>query len=219
MLVGNFPLFARFPLRIRARAISRNSRLRRSFMLLKLNRVLSCCGMAETVSGQNVQSLSAAVRSAQVVVPCSDLQATMDFLVERLGFRIDVIFPADAPATAILSGHGLTLRLEGTNGGASPPDLRLLVDLSALPPGTARQLQLPNGMRVQLVEANPGIEVPEGKQEFVISRAGTADAWGMGRASMQYRDLIPTRLGGRFVASHIIIPEGGMPPVATRKES
>ena len=29
---------------------------------------------------------------------------------------------------------------------------------------------------------------------------------------MLYRDLIPTRLGGRYIASHITIPEGG--PVA-----
>ena len=29
---------------------------------------------------------------------------------------------------------------------------------------------------------------------------------------MRYRDLIPDRLGGRFIASHILIPEGG--PVA-----
>ena len=29
---------------------------------------------------------------------------------------------------------------------------------------------------------------------------------------MQYRDLIPTRLSGRFVASHICIPEGGSVP-------
>jgi mannose-6-phosphate isomerase-like protein (cupin superfamily) len=33
-----------------------------------------------------------------------------------------------------------------------------------------------------------------------------------GRAGMHYRDLIPSRLGGRFIASHIRIPEGG--PVA-----
>ena len=29
---------------------------------------------------------------------------------------------------------------------------------------------------------------------------------------MQYRDLIPSRLGGRFIASHIVIPDGGPVP-------
>jgi quercetin dioxygenase-like cupin family protein len=40
----------------------------------------------------------------------------------------------------------------------------------------------------------------------------TNDAWYVGRAGMQYRDLIPGRLGGRFIASHIRIPDGGETP-------
>jgi quercetin dioxygenase-like cupin family protein len=43
--------------------------------------------------------------------------------------------------------------------------------------------------------------------EFVLTRAG--DAPGQGRAGMLYRDLIPGRLGGRYIASHITIPQGG----------
>jgi mannose-6-phosphate isomerase-like protein (cupin superfamily) len=162
----------------------------------------------------HMEVLTPGIRSAQVVVPCSDLQATLDFFVERLGFRVDVIFPADAPSTAVISGHGLTLHLELANHNAHlpPPKLRLLCDLSALPAGAAREFKAPNGMEIELVAANPAIEVPEGKQEFVISRLeGTAD-WSAGRASMQYRDLIPSRLGGRFVASHILIPGGGPVP-------
>ena len=44
---------------------------------------------------------------------------------------------------------------------------------------------------------------------FVVTRAG---AWHTGRAGMQYRDLIPDRQGGRFVASHIRIVDGGPVP-------
>lgn len=45
---------------------------------------------------------------------------------------------------------------------------------------------------------------------FVISRLNAAnDTWYVGRAGMLYRDLIPGRLGGRFIASHIRIPDGG----------
>src|SRR5882672_7694106 len=48
---------------------------------------------------------------------------------------------------------------------------------------------------------------------LVISRLpcvnAANDAWYVGRAGMQYRDLIPGRLGGRFIASHIRIPGGG----------
>jgi quercetin dioxygenase-like cupin family protein len=50
-------------------------------------------------------------------------------------------------------------------------------------------------------------------REFVISRLNAAnDAWYVGRAGMEYRDLIPGRLGGRFIASHIRIPGGGETP-------
>jgi len=54
------------------------------------------------------------------------------------------------------------------------------------------------------VHGNPG--------EFVLRRAVDHDAWPEGRAGMQYRDLIPGRLGGRMIASHIRIPSGGPVP-------
>lgn len=150
-------------------------------------------------------------RSAQVVIPCSDLQATLDFFIEQLGFRIEAIFPADSPSTAVISGHGVTLRLETSDRDASVPSLRLLCDHSALT-DLPRELEAPNGMTIELVDAKPPIDVPEGTQEFVITRVGEDGAWGSGRAAMQYRDLISSRLGGRFVASHIRIPESGAVP-------
>jgi len=54
--------------------------------------------------------------------------------------------------------------------------------------------------------------VHEDLPEFVLRRAGDGDAWPEGRAGMQYRDLIPGRLGGRMIASHIRIPGGGPVP-------
>jgi len=41
----------------------------------------------------------------------------------------------------------------------------------------------------------------------VLTRA--SEDSGQGRAGMLYRDLIPGRLGGRYIASHITIPNGG----------
>lgn len=160
----------------------------------------------------NAESRARGIRSAQIVVPCADLQATLDFFIERLRFRLDVIFPADAPSTALISGHGVALRLELANDNAAPPKLRLLCDPAVLVPGTPCELQAPSGMKIEFVDANPAIAVPEGRQEFVINRLSGSGAWGTGRATMQYRDLIPSRLGGRFVASHIRIPEGGPVP-------
>jgi quercetin dioxygenase-like cupin family protein len=52
--------------------------------------------------------------------------------------------------------------------------------------------------------------LPAFEPEFILTRAGAAA--GQGRAGMLYRDLIPGRFGGRYIASHISIPEGG--PVA-----
>ena len=150
------------------------------------------------------------IRLAQVVLPCRDLNATLAFFTDRLGFKVNLIFPADSPSTAVVSGHGLTLRLEIADAVAAPITLRLLCDLSSLPAGTPHLLTAPDGTRVELVEARRAIEVPEGTQEFVLSRM--SDDWGTGRAGMQYRDLIPSRLGGRFIASHIRIPVGGPVP-------
>jgi quercetin dioxygenase-like cupin family protein len=150
------------------------------------------------------------IRLAQVVLPCRDLNATLAFFTGRLGFKVNLIFPADSPSTAVVSGHGLTLRLEVADIVAAPITLRLLCDLASLPAGTPHLLTAPDGTRVELVEARRAIEVPEGTREFVLSRM--SDDWGIGRAGMQYRDLIPSRLGGRFIASHIRIPQGGPVP-------
>ena len=102
-----------------------------------------------------------------------DLTEALDYFIHRLGFRVDMILPADAPHTAVLSGQGTTLRLESS--AALPAEL-----------------------------ADP--------QAFIISRLNEADAWHVGRAAMEYRDLIPGRRGGRFIASHIRIPTGGAVP-------
>jgi quercetin dioxygenase-like cupin family protein len=162
--------------------------------------------------------MSGHIRAAQVVLSCPDLDASLQFFTDKLGFKVDQVFPADAPHTVVVSGHGLTLRLEAKAGGKEdsetrgPLVLRLLCDMNALAPGTPRELVAPGGTRVEFVEAQPSIELPEAKQEFVLVRLGGEGNWGLGRAGMQYRDLIPGRLGGRFVASQIRIREGGPVP-------
>ena len=42
--------------------------------------------------------------------------------------------------------------------------------------------------------------------------ADESGEWHTGRAGMLYRDLLPGRLGGKFIASHIRIPTGGPVP-------
>ena len=105
---------------------------------------------------------------------CTDFSGSLD-LLRRLGMRLDVIYPADDPHTAILTHDGLSLRLTSSPGAPQVPD-----------------------------------RPPEFVPEFVVTHAGTVAA--EGRAGMRYRDLIPGRLGGRYIASHITIADGG--PVA-----
>ncbi|WP_293905209.1 hypothetical protein [Phenylobacterium sp.] len=143
---------------------------------------------------------------AEILLPCANLPAALDFFVGRLGFRIETIFPADEPTVASLSGHGLRLRL--APGGGDPGTIRL----ACAPLGEERRLVAPNGTRIELVDADPPVEVPPLRAEFILTRQADGPGAGEGRAGMLYRDLIPGRLGGRFIASHISIPEGG--PVA-----
>jgi uncharacterized protein YjlB len=145
---------------------------------------------------------------AEVQLPCSVLAPTLAFFVDRLGFRIEIIFPAEEPTTASLSGYGLRLRL--APGGGDPGLLRLPCE--SLPPDGERVLTAPNGTRIELVAEDPPLEVPPLAPVFVINRQADGPQAGEGRAGMIYRDLIPSRLGGRFIASHIALPEGG--PVA-----
>ena len=156
----------------------------------------------------NSQAKIQPVGPAEVQLPCADLTPAMDFFVGRLGFRVETIFPADDPQVASLSGHGLRLRL--APGSGDPGHIRLPV----ADPGPAgeRGLIAPNGTRIELVEADPPVEIPPLRAEFLVTRQADGPAAGQGRAGMLYRDLIPGRLGGRFIASHIAIPQGG--PVA-----
>ena len=141
---------------------------------------------------------------AEMRVPCTPLGPTLDFFVGELGFRVETIFPADEPHTASLSGHGLRLRLEP--GVGDPGVIRLPYD------GPAVALTAPNGTLIELVDRDPPVDVSPFRPELMITRREQGPAEGVGRAGMIYRDLIPGRLGGRYIASHIAIPEGG--PVA-----
>ena len=105
---------------------------------------------------------------------CADLNAEIA-REQALGFRIELIYPADDPHSAVMSRGGDRVRL------TTRPDA-----------------------------AEPSERLPPLDPQFLITRAG--DEGGAGRAGMLYRDLIPGRLGGRYIASHISIPGGG--PVA-----
>jgi quercetin dioxygenase-like cupin family protein len=152
---------------------------------------------------------------AQVVLRCLNLEDTIAFYTEQLDFRLDMIMPADAPKVAVIFGHGIQLRLQKSTSSPTehpPLHLRLTADTDLLRRHHTKTLIGPNAERIELVDPVGKSIIPASIQEFHISRASAADAWAVGRASMHYRDLLPSRFGGAYIASHIRIPLGGPVP-------
>lgn len=146
---------------------------------------------------------------AEVRLPTTDLRADLPFFGKVLGMRLDMIYPADNPAVAVYSGHGLRVRLEQDTG--EPPGLLRILTDAPFADG-ARRLTSPGGTRIEVEELNPPLVLPATEHAFVVRRLADGAPWVIGRAGMQYRDLVPSRLGGAMIASHIRIPDGGPVP-------
>lgn len=152
------------------------------------------------------------ITSAEVIAPTTDLAADLAFFTEHLGFRLDTIFPADDPAVAVLSGFGIRLRLD-RSATTAPPALRLTREAApANGDGGPRRLTAPGGAVIEIVEPARGVFIPSTAHAFVVRRLRDNTPWVIGRAGMRYRDLIPGRLGGSIIASHIRIPDAGPVP-------
>ena len=124
---------------------------------------------------------------------------------------MDMIYPADDPSVAVFSGHGLAIRLDaGLKGIAGVLNIRC-DDPAAFAEGQI-DLTSPGGTKVTVTELNPPLEMPQTAHSFVVRRLADQAPWVIGRAGMHYRDLIPDRLGGSIIASHIRIPDGGPVP-------
>ena len=148
---------------------------------------------------------------AEIRLPTEELREDIPFFTGTLGMRLDMIYPADDPRVAVFSGHGLRVRIE--HGASEPPGtIRILSDDPDGFAGGARELSAPNGTRVEISERNPPLVLPTTLHSFVVRRLADQAPWIIGRAGMHYRDLIPDRLGGSIIASHIRIPEGGPVP-------
>ena len=148
---------------------------------------------------------------AEVILPTTSLSRDLPFFTKTLRMRLDAIWPADDPAVAILSGHGLRLRLDAHEKGP-PGRLRILSDHPDTFANGARRLTAPGGTEVEIDALNPPVVQPPTNHAFVVRRLADQAPWIIGRAGMQYRDLIPSRLGGSIIASHIRIPDGGPVP-------
>lgn len=146
----------------------------------------------------------------QTVIPCGDeFDATLEFF-QGIGFKVDVIFPADCPRVAEIVGHNARLRLERRTG--PPGELRLevrCVDCEACADMESKIIA-PNGTILELIPLGPPqLQIPPLRASFALSRS---DSWTLGRAGMRYRDLLPGRQGERFIASLIHVPTAGPVP-------
>lgn len=148
---------------------------------------------------------------AEVILPTQDLRGDIGFFTKRLGMRMDMIYPADDPAVAVFSGHGLAVRLDA---GLDAPAGRVLIrcdDPTGFADG-ALDLTAPGGTQVTIEVLQQPVVMPDTVHSFVVRRLKDQAPWVIGRAGMHYRDLIPDRLGGSIIASHIRIPDGGPVP-------
>lgn len=137
--------------------------------------------------GQTLPPVDPEAGAVELVVPCVDLDATIEHLTQQLGLRLASIIPADDPREAVLVGPLGQLRLR-----------RATVDH-------------PRGAVIAVRPSEPELVVPPVAAHFEVSHLGDG-SWNVGRAGMHYRDLLPSRQGGRFIASHIRIPDGGPVP-------
>ncbi|KXT08368.1 hypothetical protein AC579_2992 [Pseudocercospora musae] len=163
---------------------------------------------ASAVNGLGAETKTMIIESAEILLPSKDIAEDLAFWTsEALGFRMNQIYPADNPAVVALSGHGLNLRLDKAATIQPGTVVRLLCRDSE-----ERTLTSPSGTRVEIVSADTRMPQPPTRHAFATRRLKDSEAWIIGRAGMHYRDLIPDRLGGAIIASHIRIPEAGPVP-------
>ena len=143
-----------------------------------------------------------------IVLPSKDLSEDIKFFT-NIGFRQDQIHPADNPVFSVLSAYGLTLRID-KGAYVAPPTIHILTEN---PDKLTKKLSsgstAPNGTMIKFLPKSTEIHIPEPAQKFEVTHLNESDSWVVGRAGMLYRDLVPSRMGGALIASHIHIPNDG----------
>ena len=141
-----------------------------------------------------------------IVLPCIDLEETLKFFVDEVGFKLEMITPADNPRSAVIAGYGTRVCLDTEFSGA-PGLLRLETNSET----NSRKIA-PNGTSIEFLSKNRILIYVVLDDALIVSKLSAEVSMTTGRAGMIYRDLIPGRLGGRVIASHIHIPNGGPVP-------
>jgi len=141
-----------------------------------------------------------------IVLRCIDVDGMLAFFTTELGCRLELVTPADEPREFVVTApDGSSLRLVRDTVGR-PVELRWTVDEW---PDPGRHLEAPDGTTIDIVVRSDEIDIPANAPSLSVEQAPTTAEFGEGRAGMGYRDLLPDRWGGRFIASHIVIADGG----------
>ncbi|MGA9276991.1 cupin [Ilumatobacter sp.] len=137
----------------------------------------------------------------QTVVDCTDLDGELRFFVDRAGFRVHLVSPADDPRRVVVERNGSLIELRR---GSEDHPVRVRID------GEPQDDEIvsPGGSIIELTSGSDAVDIPPNRPTLTVIEAVNGD-FGTGRAGMQYRDLLPDRWGGRFIASHIRIDEEG----------
>jgi len=145
--------------------------------------------------------------SAELSVSSEELAADIARL-QSDGYRLDLIRPADNPTQALMSRRGQIIRLQvgDADAGEFRSDARGVDEIAA---SALRQSSGGSTLEDADLRHSPEVSYPGTLGGgLTISRLSEAE-FGVGRAGMAYRDLVPGRNGGRVIASHIRIDEGG----------
>ena len=142
-------------------------------------------------------------------IPVSSISDAVEFLRTTANFALQRIHPADSPREARLVRDGTVIDLHvGVARGATIILERDNPPTSRLP---NREVVGPDGIIIRFA-APPSLVVPVVLEETTVGDGDAEGAWHVGRAGMEYRDLVPSRLGGAVIASNIRIRTAG--PVA-----
>jgi len=154
---------------------------------------------------------ASAISNALIVLNCTEISSTLEFFRDVLRFDICSIYPADNPAVVELTGYGLQIELKQSQD-RDHSRIKLICDRPEEIAGGQTRIVAPNGTLITLHPKQEDIVIPPLIASFSVCQNNNQSNWIDGRAGMQYRDLIPDRQGGRFIASHIRIPAGGPVP-------
>ena len=119
------------------------------------------------------------IEVAEVVFPCENLAENLAFFTDTLGFRIESIYPADAPRVAVVAAYGTRLRLEEKTG-VTPDALCLICRGAEVVAGAYDELVAPNGTRVKFETTDIPPVIPDLLSSLTVQKVGDQSNWVIG---------------------------------------